>query len=912
MSARDESGEPSLEGLPQGAAWCGVDLHLHSPGVSSFSYPEGGAKDDHATRSYVARLYAERLHTAGIRVAGLTDYNGVRPDWYAAIRDASADMGIVVLPGAEISFTAGKHGLHVLAIFSAATKPEEVNRFLNSLDRDPARLLFEGRDSRDIVPKEHVATSLQQLKQRFDCLLIFPHPDQRNGLCRSFQAKEAAEILEVTRPDAIEHCSDSAIQSLRSTHVLRDEVLDRLARVEFSDPKSIAEIGSKTTDGEARLTWVKLSAFDVDALRLAFHDPEVRIRREPPPLYAYGKVAGLAIDGSGFLNRTRLRFNPELNTLIGGRGAGKSALIETLRYALEQEPYTEPTYRNELIRYALGSGGKVSVFIERPVEGRAPHHYRVDRVLGERSRVFELGPTREVQLKPTEVLGPRAGIAIFGQREIYAVATVDQMRLRLLDELIGDQARDAERGLRLAIDGVDKNATALKEAQRQLQRREEFEQRLRTIENEISLFERYGVADKLRNATDLRTDEQAFDRAVAALSEIGEAGEDAAATAISLIDRAAAELSRPKSSAKPVLAKARVVFERLKASITSGRDATTLAIQAARTELKQFKAELDASRKPVESDLLRIKRELQSDDLDPDRLMKLTEERNSILPAIEQLEALGARAAELREQRDVLLNRMRDARREVHRLRREACDRMNDELLGSVRLQVLFKGQRSDFGRRLTTLVRGSGLTADAIERLTDAETSDGLAISEAIRMGAQAVRERFELTIAMAERLIAWFQQDEGRLLQLETEQVEDSVDVALRVDTVYRSLDRLSMGQKSTAILLLLLARTERQLVLDQPEDDLDNRFVYEDIVAILRRQKGQRQLIVATHNANIPVLGDSELIQPLEAIEGKVRLMPAGSLDAAEVRAAVKLLMEGGEEAFHRRAEKYGAAS
>ncbi len=101
----------------------------------------------------------------------------------------------------------------------------------------------------------------------------------------------------------------------------------------------------------------------------------------------------------------------------------------------------------------------------------------------------------------------------------------------------------------------------------------------------------------------------------------------------------------------------------------------------------------------------------------------------------------------------------------------------------------------------------------------------------------------------------------------------------------------------------------------MLDQPEDDLDNRFVYEDVVSILREQKGlaggegRRQVIAATHNANIPVLGDAEQVVGLEVDEGRIRVISRSSIDHPPTRDLIKQVMEGGDEAFRRRAEKYG---
>ena len=129
-----------------------------------------------------------------------------------------------------------------------------------------------------------------------------------------------------------------------------------------------------------------------------------------------------------------------------------------------------------------------------------------------------------------------------------------------------------------------------------------------------------------------------------------------------------------------------------------------------------------------------------------------------------------------------------------------------------------------------------------------------------------------------------------------------------------VWRALDDLSAGQKATAVLLLLLD-SDAPLVVDQPEDDLDNRFISEGVVPRMRGEKGNRQFIFSTHNANIPVLGVAELILGLtamgEAGEGRARIAPEhiGSIDESSVRDIVEELLEGGRNAFETRRRKYG---
>ncbi len=129
------------------------------------------------------------------------------------------------------------------------------------------------------------------------------------------------------------------------------------------------------------------------------------------------------------------------------------------------------------------------------------------------------------------------------------------------------------------------------------------------------------------------------------------------------------------------------------------------------------------------------------------------------------------------------------------------------------------------------------------------------------------------------------------------------------------WQTLQALSAGQKATAVLLLLLLESDAPLVVDQPEDDLDNRFITEGVVPILRHDKRRRQFVFSTHNANIPVLGDAELIlgpaATGEAREGQARIAPQhmASIDSRPVRELVEEILEGGKAAFEMRRSTYG---
>lgn len=901
--------------ISRGATWRRIDLHLHTPGVSTFQSPDGANPGTAGGRSAVARAYVDQLRNAGIAVGALTDYNGIRKEWFAAIREEAEKADIRILPGAELSFKMGKYGLHILAIFSDESDIGQVNLFLRALDRDASKPLFNG-NHRDIDAKMNVADALRDLREKLNCLLIPAHPGGSNGICKSLQPSDAARLLKDIEPDGLEHCSDADIRKLQSTHILDARFFEHLALVEFSDPKRISEIGAKeSVDGVTRATYLKLSATDLDAIRLALHDPETRLRIGRPPESTHPRIRRMRVTGSGFLGDLTIEWNDDLNVLIGGRGVGKSAVIETLRFALAIPPYTDESYRDSLVRHSLGSGGKVEVDLERTVGNGRTQPYRITRVLGEDARVTEIDTGREVSVPPIELLGPGGGPTIFGQREIYYISTSEQYRLALLDELIGEEARARAEAVRTAVDELLTNARAVLDARKALAKRDEHRERLKAIDFELAVYEKHKAAEKLGEVANLRTDGQQLRAAGDVVARLRTGWNERSTATLAPLETVIRGLARGKSRQKEVLDQAGTVLTRLRDELSKLDARGHELLDAAATDLNGLSAHWADLLRPLEDEINRIKREAQTEALDPDRLLRLTEEKAGLAPLIEELDRREQQLVTLVSVRQELLNRVRERRLAENQLRRERAEAIGALLRGRVRLSVEFKGQKEDYKKRLGGLFRGSGVSQDAIERLASPEATDGIALAEAARAGAEQVQAKFNVTGGMAERVAKWLGADESRMMELETVIPADALVVELRVDDLYRSLERLSVGQRATAILLLLFALEGRVLVLDQPEDDLDNRFVYEDIVQILREQKGlkdskkRRQIIAATHNANIPVIGDAELVLGLDARDGRGQVIGRASIDDRQIRELVKSVMEGGEEAFLRRAEKYG---
>ena len=269
----------------------------------------------------------------------------------------------------------------------------------------------------------------------------------------------------------------------------------------------------------------------------------------------------------------------------------------------------------------------------------------------------------------------------------------------------------------------------------------------------------------------------------------------------------------------------------------------------------------------------------------------------------------------LEAQRRTLIAEWEDLKTSEFRALDQAAARVSRQLTGRVRVRVNYAGERQPLYDFLREKI--GGRLSEAIEAL---EKSSGFSLStfaEAWRQGPDELVRRYGMTSTQADNLVG---ASVDVLMNMEELELPSTTAVELNLSSdpahpAWQSLDDLSTGQRATAVLLLLLLESDAPLAVDQPEDDLDNRFITEDVVPKMREEKRRRQFVFATHNANIPVLGDAELIVGLEASgeagggHGRVTQEHMGSIDCASVRALTEELLEDGELAFETRRLKYG---
>ncbi len=890
-----------------GASWLRVDLHLHSPHAETFRLPDGSNLNNAKDRPKIIQAYIQQLQAHNIKIGAITDYQQIRKDWFLSLQDAARQADIFIFPGVELSINFGRK-IHILVIFDLDQDLDAVNRFIQSCDDSAEHAILTDRTHRELNAKTPPVGMLKSLRQHFQCLIIFAHPEDEQGLIKEFQPKQAAELLKLA--DGIEFISERGKERVLSTNLISRDFFSRIAMLENSDPKSIMEIGTKLRNGNLRQTFFKLSSISLDALKIALYDPELRIRLYQKPAFYYDKIKSIDINGS-FLRQIHLDFNAEMTTLIGGRGVGKSAMIETLRYGLNLPIYAESSFRTDFVTNIVGSGGEIKINIERYF-GQQKRNFVVRRIMGQIPEVYRDDQVEKYRYEPGEIFEAKMAPIILGQKELYALSLDKAFQLKLIDDFIGQKIQRETLEFDKLIHNLKENATRILEIEQKLRQKEDYEQRLQTLNSHIKTFESLGVVEKLKRFTDLFEDEKILSTAYELILRLQTEFKDKLETTQHEFGNLFAVLLTAKSENKEIITEATLSFlVELLEKVTTHQESIAAIFTEYQIKLEKTQQAWLERKKPIESEVIQIKKQLQREGLSPEKYESLIKEKITIAPIINELERMSRNLMQLEQAREQIKQNLRQKRYEIYNIRKEMLAELNQKLMGRLQIEVQFEKNQKEFKEKFLEMSRGSNIRVEAIESIcnSDDKTIDGLQLSEFIKKDASIFAAEFNLTETMVARFSNWFS-DKSRRFELETCFPDDRIIIKLKIGDEFKPLDKLSAGQKATALLLLLFAQEHRILVIDQPEEDLDNRFIYEDVVKILREMKEKRQIIMATHNANIPVLGDSELIAVLEATHEICRIQDTGSIDQLSIRENVKNILEGGEEAFLLRAKKYGS--
>ena len=895
-----------------GSRWWRVDLHAHSPTSYDSKYPSNQENPDWTG-------WIRAVREAGIDAVAITDHNTA--EGVKRLQDAASGIegAPILFPGVELT---ANDGSHLLLLLDPDRKQQHVEELLSrvevSVDQRGQR---EGRSSLGI---EKILEACGD-----DALVIGAHVNGPDGLLRLGGQQRLAVLrhpgLAAVEINPNKEIDDSWLDGNRP------EVGRRLSQVWASDGHRFDELGR-------RFTWVKMTEPNLEGLRLALLDGDQSLKQsarddsyDPNTAQAALALESVTVYEGKFMGRsspTRIAFSPWLNAIIGGRGTGKSSLIDFCRKTLCRE--SELDAKDGKDGKDGGEGGALRSFFESRM--RVPPSRSAEGLLTEKTRIavvyrkdgerFVLSWSQDGEAHPIvrfdrdeEVpekgdIRERFPVRIYSQKQLFALAQNQNALLTVIDDSQTVRGRELEH----SIEQIKARYLSLRaEVRAERNRASDLPSRrvmLDDIQRKLDLLQQGGHAQALSDYRMRRRQDdtwqaildgasQAIDQVEGAAQELSVADLDLGAAVGS--DQSRASLQRAHESLRQALG-------RLQQDVHEAVEQARLEIQGAQTGpvTKSWREALDASEQASQTAAVRLAEEGIGD---PDQFVSLLGQAAGLERAIGDLEKTRERAenlgndtaevlAEYRRLREDLSARRKafvretsseNIRVEINQL--SNCDNLAEKLSEFLGIER-FQEDRQTIARRIQNKQDGSW----DWESLDD-EVANLRKFQSGERDSSETQDRRFETALKRAppegiDRLALYLPEDDVR------------VHFRDHGGGKWRPIRQGSPGQQTAALLAFVLGYGAEPIILDQPEDDLDSTLIYELLVSRLRETKLNRQVIVVTHNPNIVVHGDAELVHSLEAGSSESRIACKGGLQEQGIRDEICRVMEGGREAFETR--------
>ncbi len=830
-----------------------------------------------------------------VKVVGLADHGSVEDS--EKLRNFLTDNNIIVFPGFEIC---SSEKVHFVCLFSESYSKNKLIGCIAKLeiyDQDltrPSTLsaskIFKIiEEEKGIIYAAHCTDDKGVLKSRL-------HNIWQNPLLKIAQIGTTIESIKQTESGFYYR----AILN-KEDNYYRENPMVIINAKDIAKPEDLKH--------QSASCLIKMTNPNFQAFKDAFKDPQSRVRlNHQIPERPYSFIESIRWQGAGFFEDTAIFLSKHLNAVIGGRGTGKSTLIESIRYALNLDPRQSDTRGLDAFHAQTLSNSQIIIKIySKAQQGNC---YTISRRYGEAPVVQnEQGVSH---LTPREIL---PDIELLGQNEILEIEKNEDAKLSLINNFLPDGFK-FESDLTKIKRMLSTNRDKLIRAHNDFEKLDEAVSLENKLKERAEQFNKLGITDKLKNTQLIEKEkviqekikeqfnliekwindyQEIFELSflkngniqqlpnIERIMESKKIFEDLQKILNKLIKEANKELYSAKDRYQAIQLSWQDASDKI-------RDALNQAIAQLPEQAGKSGKELGAEYTTIIKRLTLIEKEKQ------------THKNQKKL------------VAEIESERKTLLEEYRDTAFNHYITMNELVKKLNKGTLkGKVKIKVMRYGNIKALKDFLCSI---DGIGPAKIQWLD----SNGIQLD--LVQWSQWIKEQntnafmdeysqYGLTLGIAKKITSI---NLSKRLELEEIELKDKIDIELNTahgenDACYVSLGNLSTGQKCTAILNLLLLNCDDPLIIDQPEDNLDNAFIAERIVQDLRQSKTKRQFLFATHNANIPVFGDAELIVVLDSNKDNGFVKNIGSVDKLDVGKQAAEILEGGKAAFNARKRKYG---
>lgn len=907
----------------KGNRWYKCDFHLHT--IESKCFYD---------RQITPKQWIQSAIDQGLNCVAVTDHNtGTGID---AIKQAAEGTNIIVFPGVEITCDTSK--IHLLILFDVNKNSQNIEDFLVKCD-----IKREDFGTNDAFTSKNIFDTAE-MAHKEGCLIIPAHIDEYNGLSISHDNIKKLFDIEYINAVQIVHekflapkiqINDELKEYLKQCH---SKPIDDSMVKEWYTPVKLALEHKKAiltfSDNPHELnspkhgllgigryyTWIKMDENPtLESLRQALLLPDFRVRNcfsHPDFSYKYPelwiksiKIVNTAITEGA--NPFIVEFSPQLTTVIGGRGSGKSSILRFLRGVFNRtEDISElpdilkdhnDFYKivDNKAKGVLKENSEIEViFIRNDVEHRITAN-----------KIEKLDPsTKEWDLIIGDGYKDFFKFEQYSQKQIYEIAQQPNSLIERIDKAInGLDEIKRQRGL-LKSSFIQK-FIEIEVNQKKIAGKDKLQTEIQDIEDRINIYHKSNIAQLLKDrdifikqeqlinkiSKDIDSKENLFDELIKNIDLSEESYDIFEGDYKNEIENFAKEAIRGIADVKYEIIKLKEQFDNIRKNYNN-QISNSLWQRAYNQNLEGFNNEKEQLRGKEVDDIEKFEKLNNTKIQKENELSKIVEIERTVLSDKNEMERL----------RSEFLSKSK----EITQKRRDFVEKiLKDE---KVRIKIKPFRNQSDFEKQLRIILqRDSGFDRD-IECLRD------ICFKGNIEKTINDVRDIFRNIRSnkpVSDGIKGYFKNlvsglNDEQLAEIELLLPEDEIEVEYKTSGSknFKPLSIASAGQKTTAILTFILSHGDIPLILDQPEDDLDNKLVYELIVDRLRRAKENRQLIVVTHNANIPVNGDADYIISMDSESIKLKISETGSVDQKRIKDEICAVMEGGEDAFEMRSKRY----
>lgn len=920
------------------------DLHCHTCLDARW---KGKKISKNYTKEDFAKDFIVFCRKQKLDAIAITDHNFVdKPEdsvlesLYAEAKNLEQDgYKLTIFPGFELTTYEGKTGIQLHCILSPHLSTSTTSEVLASVCNLEANNRFEDGNPKAVDIK--IASILEAIAEKggVSYIPLEGHKsldkEARGKVLSKYWSNPLLHAVSATRqPSQLDEEKQKWLNNeskVKRNPCMACFVSSDGRRIDGVDDKQDKNIGDK-------YTFIKMEEPSVEGLRQAFLDRDSRVEFEESKIsFNHMWIKKIKVKNTTFLKDIEVDLSRQANCLIGGRGTGKSTLIEYVRFALgrdQKEDFSHQEIQSKYQNLILGTEGKQgtlhggSLVELECYKENSDQPYIVQRSLASAPGLFiKQGDSLQPLHADVRTFFP---VRVLSQQQIHHIALREDYRISIIDEFLEDELQtllDEERELARKIREIN---TKLSEYSSSARLISEKRARLETVKVQIKALKKINWEDIAEKRRLYEAEKRAWQEVLRVYDEIE--------SKLSDIEVQVPESDHYLQDEMPNKNDLGKVFGDLKTFVSSqikiiGRVKEN--IQNERGKVKKTYEEWEKKYLEVKTKFDQVKENLIEQGVDVEKYLSLEKEKIAAEKELSDLEKEEKEIDSLEKQKQELLADLVKNWRVQTDKRQNKCDQIVSGGGGTfLILNVTGFGYEEELKRKLSALLTGSYAGDEHLGKLSDfllSKDDDKYKIhlfTQAVRKDRVKSRldrgmEQLECAETseqlkgskLSDTIIKNFISvlDDDKLSDLELYRTPDVLEIKIKTnpkDTKGKSIEDASDGEKSTAILALILSQGKTPLLIDQPEDDLDNSYVFDSIVPMIKHIKQSRQLVISTHNANIPVNGDAEKIIALQKKEteneGMIRC--EGSIDNDKVKDAIVDIMEGGLTAFELRGMKY----